>query len=661
MKPCPTHEDCPDLNPFANLSAEDPDLDTTPALFFGWLDGQYPLLGFNWTIPTCLGVCDSDVSLEDALLCAIQHSTECSAAAVGKKGGVLSSGPPLVIRPFDPSGGQPLFPNDPQSCSIGLCADGSRFTFIVPRGTFVSPNADWSNEIARSYACRRAAVVSFCLNDIQELACTSLGYLQTITTSGGTAPITYEIIAGNLPPGMELDPNSNPATGRDCQIFGDPTEVGFFDFTIRATGAGNSGMLDKDYSIAVLGVQTTTLPDAPVGAVYNQQLVADGGVPDFTFTLVGGALPPGLSMSNSGFITGTPTGSAQTYNPQIKIEDFTGDSCVQTFTIKTTSVCNPTVTPGLDTGLLLALGDVAYATVSDRLFAVSAAGGSSNIKIVRPDTAVVEATLSLPGTIYLVFYEDLNKRVYVGYQDAVSTHGRIRVFNAASPYNQITDIDLGVTSTPNAATIDTVRNKVWFLDNNITGQLYVVNALTFAFSTITVAGSFVAASLVYCSNQDLIGVSGGIFSGGLKQGLVTYNPGTLGVVNSFVVFGSEDADNYNESAYSPDNGMVYLNMYSDGVLRVNPATGATLLIAIAGWNNAAAIAWNPCTHRITAVKGFTADNIKAAYIPVSTDTLLSTVNAGVVMAGGIYPGRLVFDSRRSRLWFSTGNKVLEFT
>jgi hypothetical protein len=55
-------------------------------------------------------------------------------------------------------------------------------------------------------------------------------YTQPINASGGTAPYTYTLSAGSLPPGLTL----NPATG---VISGTPTTAGTYSFTLTATDA----------------------------------------------------------------------------------------------------------------------------------------------------------------------------------------------------------------------------------------------------------------------------------------------------------------------------------------------------------------------------------------------------------------------------------------
>ena len=74
-----------------------------------------------------------------------------------------------------------------------------------------------------------------------------IAYSQTISASGGTAPYTFTITSGSLPPGLTL----NGATG---SITGVPTTVGLFNFTVQATATGGcTGSLA--YSIAIVAAQ----------------------------------------------------------------------------------------------------------------------------------------------------------------------------------------------------------------------------------------------------------------------------------------------------------------------------------------------------------------------------------------------------------------------
>jgi len=65
---------------------------------------------------------------------------------------------------------------------------------------------------------------------------------------------------------------------------------------------------------------TNSLPDAVVGESYTQQIVVLGGAFPNTFSITDGSLPPGLSLSQFGTISGKPT-TAGTYTFTVKVED----------------------------------------------------------------------------------------------------------------------------------------------------------------------------------------------------------------------------------------------------------------------------------------------------------------------------------------------------
>ena len=56
-----------------------------------------------------------------------------------------------------------------------------------------------------------------------------------------------------------------------------------------------------------VSISSSILPDAPTGIAYNQNLAASGGTGTRSWSVTGGSLPPGLSLSTEGTISGTPT------------------------------------------------------------------------------------------------------------------------------------------------------------------------------------------------------------------------------------------------------------------------------------------------------------------------------------------------------------------
>ena len=75
---------------------------------------------------------------------------------------------------------------------------------------------------------------------------------------------------------------------------------------------------------------TTSLPSAQRGQFYSQALAASGGKPGYVFVPESGAPPSGITLSSSGALTGTPTGSTSTFS--VRVYDSNNRSDVRTFT-----------------------------------------------------------------------------------------------------------------------------------------------------------------------------------------------------------------------------------------------------------------------------------------------------------------------------------------
>jgi hypothetical protein len=132
---------------------------------------------------------------------------------------------------------------------------------------------------------------------------------QTFSASGGTAPYqNWGILTGALPPGMTLNANTGVLSGT-------PTAGGSFSFTVQAydstTGAGpyaGTQSLSLTVDAPTLSITPSGLPAGQVGVGYNQTLALVGGTAPATFTVLTGSLPPGLTLSSAGLLSGTPTG-----------------------------------------------------------------------------------------------------------------------------------------------------------------------------------------------------------------------------------------------------------------------------------------------------------------------------------------------------------------
>ncbi len=83
---------------------------------------------------------------------------------------------------------------------------------------------------------------------------------------------------------------------------------------------GAQQSIDLTNGPAALTVATTSLPDANWDTPYQATLAATGGTPIFSWTLLSGTLPPGLTLSSSGNITGLATAGG-TYGFTVQATD----------------------------------------------------------------------------------------------------------------------------------------------------------------------------------------------------------------------------------------------------------------------------------------------------------------------------------------------------
>jgi hypothetical protein len=87
-------------------------------------------------------------------------------------------------------------------------------------------------------------------------------------------------------------------------------------------------------TVQSLSITTSSVPQAQVGVAYNLQLAASGGTPPYTWTMIGGSLPPGLGLAPStGIISGTPN-SAVTLGFTVQVSDSMSNKALTSLSIK---------------------------------------------------------------------------------------------------------------------------------------------------------------------------------------------------------------------------------------------------------------------------------------------------------------------------------------
>jgi hypothetical protein len=298
--PCPNKSICIDpANPIANLSAEAPD----PNLFIGYNSfwAGPPPLDSIWTSTGCISQCVSTVSQLDADICAANQQITCTTQDGGPGGDDNGW--------IDPGTGKrySLCFNSDQTCVV-KCADGLPFSFTERAGRVLALNCGQANQAAFSIACVQAVAHRVCLSALSQTeACINSSFSATITASGSTVDPIRNIWlnpGGGLPPGINM---SFDIGGPTLTLSGTPTQAGTFTFAIEVLTPTGDFMV-KNFTICVIDVSPSSLPNVASGTAYSQTLTAPCGESPLNWQVTSGALPPGLSLDQStGVISGTTT------------------------------------------------------------------------------------------------------------------------------------------------------------------------------------------------------------------------------------------------------------------------------------------------------------------------------------------------------------------
>jgi hypothetical protein len=177
-------------------------------------------------------------------------------------------------------------------------------------------------------------------------------YSATLTGLGGNAPYTFSLASGGaLPAGLTI--------GAGGIISGKPTAAGTSTFTVQLKDSSSTPItVAAKFSITVngpLAFTTTSLPGITYSSGttraallqyligYQQVIYAQGGVGPFTFTVLSGTLPPGVTLGggfgapfNSEAISiggvSLPSSSGM-YTFTVQVSDSLGDTATQQLSI----------------------------------------------------------------------------------------------------------------------------------------------------------------------------------------------------------------------------------------------------------------------------------------------------------------------------------------
>ena len=187
----------------------------------------------------------------------------------------------------------------------------------------------------------------------------------SFSATGGSGSYTWG--ATGLPNGLGIG-----ATGA---ITGTPAAGSNGNYTVTATATDGNGIKASNTAAITINAalsitSSASLPAGAVGETYTgATAAATGGVGAYTWSATG--LPPGLGISSSGAITGSPTGGANNYSPVLKVTDSTGFSVTQNATLSVNAALAVTAPTGAT--LPVATQGAAYTALT-----ATASGGSGS-------------------------------------------------------------------------------------------------------------------------------------------------------------------------------------------------------------------------------------------------------------------------------------------
>jgi hypothetical protein len=142
-------------------------------------------------------------------------------------------------------------------------------------------------------------------------------------------------VSGSLPSGL-----SRAASCNDFVLSGTPATgaKGAYTFTIQVTDAA-SETATKTISLDVNGllISSDQAPDGVTGTSYSEDITAQNGQTPYTWTMLSGTLPQGLTLSQTGNVfrlSGTPAfGTIGQYSFDVRVTDNLNTSVTETISL----------------------------------------------------------------------------------------------------------------------------------------------------------------------------------------------------------------------------------------------------------------------------------------------------------------------------------------
>ncbi len=219
-----------------------------------------------------------------------------------------------------------------------------------------------------------------------------IGSLETNGSSTGS----YITIDPNLGPLQDnggftqtMLPNAGSSaidTGVNTSVPGFVTDQRGPGYLRVFNGKVDIGAVEVQPAPLLVVVSPATLPAAQLGTAYSQTITATGPAGPFTFTVSGGTLPSGLTLTSSGSLAGTPTGTAGTATFAITATNATSEAGSRAYSV-VVSTLPPPPPPGTVKPVLVGFPQ----------FAAGSDVGGSSATLYNPDKSVRFSVAAFAG------------------------------------------------------------------------------------------------------------------------------------------------------------------------------------------------------------------------------------------------------------------------
>jgi len=164
------------------------------------------------------------------------------------------------------------------------------------------------------------------LSTSSSLAAGAVGrsYLQGLAAAGGAGvyqSLRWSLVSGALPPGLQLQ-IGGPFGGL---ITGTPTTTGTYNFTLKVTDTVGTQVTGPQMTLTInggssLGIVNSLADSQTIGTSTVHNLTAVGGTGPYTWSVVGGLLPPSVTLSTAGVLSGSLS-ELGNYNFTVRVTD----------------------------------------------------------------------------------------------------------------------------------------------------------------------------------------------------------------------------------------------------------------------------------------------------------------------------------------------------